>query len=72
MIMAKQEPRDIRDQIIAYLEKTLQRKLPWLANQTGISYGHLYFIFKNKKERRKLTEDNLVLINKALGTNFKL
>lgn len=70
--MAKKESTDVRDQIINYLEKTLQRKLPWLANQTDISYGHLYFIFKNKGERRKLTEENLVVINKALGTNFKL
>lgn len=68
--MAKQ--KDVRSEILTYLEETLQRKLPWLANKTGISYGHLYFILKNKEEKRKLTEDNLSLINKALGTNFKL
>jgi hypothetical protein len=70
--MAKQVIKDVRSDILTYLEDDLQRKLPWLAKQTGISYGHLYFILKNKDFKRTLTEENLALINKALGTSFKL
>lgn len=61
--------KDVRDEIAAFLKKE-ERKLPWLADKTNISYGHLYFIIK-KKERR-LTEENLSIINFTLGTNFKL
>lgn len=62
--------KDIAEEILNHLHEKEERKLPWLSNKTGISYGHLYSVLV-KKERR-LTEDNLKKINNALKTNFKL
>lgn len=62
--MAKQ---DVRDLIMNHL-KSDGRRLPWLAEQTKLSYAHLYFILVRKE--RDLTEDNKDKINIILNTNF--
>lgn len=68
--MVKTEIKDVRDSIIDHLENKEERKLPWLAKQTGYSYAHLYFILKKKE--RPITAENVRAINEALGTSFKL
>lgn len=60
---------DVRDQITVALKKD-DRKLPWLAKQTGYSYAHLYHVLIRKE--RPLTAENLDIINTVLGTKFKL
>ncbi len=65
--MAKKEVIDIRDEILGILKKE-DRRLPWLAKQTGISYNHLYSVLKKKD--RTLTEENKKLISKALNASF--
>lgn len=66
--MAKKETEvDPRDLIMEHL-KTEQRRLPWLAEKTGLSYAHLYFILVKKE--RDLTDENKKSINDIFNTSF--
>jgi len=58
--------------IVEHLEKNGQ-KMSWLADKIGLSSGHLHSVLKGKKKKvqRGLTEENLIKINRVLGTEFK-
>ena len=60
---------DVRDDIIAHLEKN-ERSLAWMVRQIeGANYHTMYSVLVEKKI--KLSELNLTKINKALNTKFK-
>ncbi len=68
--MVKQVLRiDIRDEIVGWLEDN-ERDLAWLSRKTGIVYSTLYSCFIQRLF--KISEDNLIKINEALATDFKL
>lgn len=57
--------------IVKHLKENGQ-KFSWLAKKLGITSGHLHSVLKGVGvKKRELTEDNLLKINEALGTNFK-
>lgn len=60
---------DILDEIVAKV-KSMDRNLSWLSRESGIEYNTLYATLK--KRLIKLTPERLELINKTLGTDFKL
>ncbi len=60
---------DTRDLIIAEMKRQ-KRRLPWLAEETGIPYGTLYSTLVNKMAG--LQKYQLAPINKALKTHFEL
>ncbi len=60
--------RDVRDEIIEYLEKE-ERGLAWLGRQASIPYSTIFANFKYRIF--KLSDENLLKINNALGTDFK-
>ena len=62
------ELEDVRDLISNKIEE-LERNLNWLHRKTGIPYGTLYSMFVQKLFQ--VSKENLKLINKALGTDFK-
>lgn len=67
--MPKTETKDVRDLIVEHLKKPeVDRRISWLSKQTGLSYGHLYFILVRKE--RELTTENRETINRILGTQF--
>lgn len=69
--MATTETKTPEELIVEHLENNGQ-KLNWLASQCGVSVSHLHFVLKGKDGvKRDLTDDNLKLINEALGTKFK-
>lgn len=61
--------KDTRDDILAHL-KSDDRRMTWLSQKTEIPYTTLYSIFKKKE--RTLQQHQLDVINKVLGTDFKL
>jgi predicted transcriptional regulator len=60
---------DVRDSVVKYLEAN-ERSLKWLSGKTNIPYSTLYFILYRKE--RRLKESKISMINKVLGTDFKL
>ncbi len=60
---------DVRDQILEHL-KNDDRTLKWLSGKTDIPYSSLYSIFIQKVFN--INKERLDLINKILGTKFKL
>lgn len=68
--MATKKATDVRDEILAYLEK-IKRPLAWITgDNTGIPYSAIYSIFTQRTYG--LSEENLKKINKFLNTDFKL
>jgi hypothetical protein len=65
----KKQKADPRELIIKKLEEE-ERTLAWLSRKTGIPYGTLYTCFVHKVYQ--VSEDNLIKINTALGTDFSL
>ncbi len=60
---------DVRDDIIAHLEKN-ERSLAWMVRQIeGANYHTMYSVLVLKKI--KLSDLTLSKINKALNTKFK-
>jgi lambda repressor-like predicted transcriptional regulator len=60
---------DVRDNIIAHLEKN-ERSLAWMVRQIeGANYHTMYSVLVQKKI--KLSDLTLSKINKALQTKFK-
>ena len=60
---------DVRDNIIAHLEKN-ERRLAWMVRQIdGANYHTMYSVLVQKKI--KLSDLTLSKINKALQTKFK-
>lgn len=67
--MPKTETKDARDLIVQHLRKPeVDRRITWLAKQTGLTYGHLYHVLVKKE--RDLTTENKEIINRILGTQF--
>ena len=62
--------KTVEQSIVDYVESK-GIKYSFLANELGISSQHLHFILKgDEKTKRDLTQVNLDLINKVLGTYF--
>jgi len=67
--ITKQKGMDVRDNIIAHLEKN-ERSLAWMVRQIeGANYHTMYSVLVQKKI--KLSDLTLSKINKALQTKFK-
>lgn len=68
--MAKQAlEADIRDDVLDWLKEN-ERDLAWLSRKTGIVYATLYSCFIQRLF--KISDENLIKINEALETDFKL
>lgn len=60
---------DVRDLIVQELQNQ-ERNLHWLSKKTGIIYSTMYSMFTQRLFMP--SAEKLEVINKVLGTNFKL
>ena len=65
----KKEKTDVRDVIIDDL-KLRGVTLGWLARMSGINYNSIFAMFKKKDY--DVSEENMLLINVAMGTNYEV
>ena len=69
--MASIDTKSAEELIVEHLENNGQ-KMSWLAERIGVTGGHLHSVLKGEGNvKRELTDENLSLINEALGTKFK-
>lgn len=69
--MSKKQVKEIVDNrdLIEQRLIELERNWAWLSRKTGIHYATIYSCFVQRLF--KVSDENLVLINEAIGTNFK-
>lgn len=68
--MAKTITLSIEEKIVLHLKENGQ-KMSWLADKLEVTPGHLHSVLKGEGiNKRDLSEDNRIKINKFLGTDY--